>query len=117
MIIVLDKDHRLIIDLEIREEIDMCKKQLKSMKMDLEQEYSRAEELKRELSETKKQLDKTERELMYNFAEKRRQSLENYEQQYYKKIYGKAATEPLHSEDVVDTLECEKPAHDDLLDS
>lgn len=143
MIIILDHDQHLVdenrrlkqqvLDIQkeiesVREEINMYQEQLKTMKKDFQQEHLRSVELEHELSGTKKKLDRTERELMYNFAEKRRLSLENYENEYYKKIYGKAAKEQLHRidekcEDVVDSLECpkcEKPypakAHDELLE-
>jgi hypothetical protein len=46
---------------------------------------------RKELTETKSKLDRLEREQMYNFAERRHQSLANYEQQYYRKLYGNDA--------------------------
>jgi hypothetical protein len=46
---------------------------------------------RKELTETKSKLDRMEREQLYNFAERRRQSLGNYEQQYYQKVYDYAA--------------------------
>jgi hypothetical protein len=96
---------------------------------------------RKELTQTKSKLDRLEREQMYNFAERRRQSLANYEQEHYKKLYGDAAvgrvggigkTQTAYAaldardegfEESEPTLECSKcnkcyPSnlHDDLLE-